>query len=105
MKNDTTIQEFIENSPTTKIAFSSFIIGTLLFVLYITTKEEGLLLLGFLYTLIAVVVNLIVFFFLCYNLIVNFQNCKQIILEMGIVIANIPIVILYISLVINNPFN
>jgi hypothetical protein len=105
MRNETTIQDFIENSATTKIAFGSFIVGTLLFVLYITTKGEELFIIGLFYILFAVIVNLIVLLFLSYNLIVDFQNWKQIIIEMGIVLANIPIVILYIFLLLNNPFN
>jgi hypothetical protein len=99
MEKLTSVQDFIEDSAPTKIAICSFFLGSVLLILFIITKELALIYIGFLYILSALFINLIALMILIYNLIINFHNRKKIMLEITILLANIPIVILYILLI------
>ena len=98
------METYFLNLPiSTKIAFISFTIGTLLFGTYFLISLSNILFLTSLYyTLIAIFVNGIVFLKLIYNWIKSPTKRFSIEKQALIVLANIPIAILYFFIIFYN---
>ncbi|VXB69277.1 conserved membrane hypothetical protein [Flavobacterium sp. 9AF] len=83
-------------------ALGSFIIGSVLFLVFTITHYEILIVIGFYYVIIAFFLNLILLLNTIYNLIVY----KHLFLfQLGtilILLLNIPISIFYVDLLLNN---
>ena len=81
------------------VALISFIIGTIILLLYKITNVDVIFFIGFLYVITALFLNAIVFFKLIYNLTI----CSQCILfQLGNILCmllNIPITLFYMYLV------
>lgn len=78
----------------------SFSIGTLIFLFYITSKSDGLIILGLYFTLFAALINFLLF---AINTICAFYSktyWKKYLLNSGLLLLNIPVVPLYIYLVL-----
>ena len=98
-----TIQEFKHFSFSTQLAVSSFAIGTLIFGLYFVLPEnDGILLLGLCYVIFAAFFNSAVVLNLFYQLLTTPSERENITIKILIVLANIPIAILYIHLIIQD---
>jgi hypothetical protein len=80
-------------------ALISFIVGSLLFTLYLFLKDDNIVLVGLFYVLIAVVVNLIVLFALLLAFSKPNINYEQNVLSIGILLSNIPIAIIYLYII------
>lgn len=93
-----------------QIALFSFLIGTLLFICYfLFPKWDNLLFVGLLYVLTAIFFNTILIINLFINFFAEQAQRKNIAIQIGIVLANIPIAIIYFSIIIysitsNSPF-
>ena len=80
------------------VSIISFLIGTLIFLIYITTENENLLFTGFLYVLVATFFNSIILLKLIY-LVITSTNYKLYFLgRIGIVCLNIPITFIYLNI-------
>jgi len=86
------------------IAGLSFGIGTLILLLHLSIKDEMIIGIGMLYLVFAFFLNASVFgsLIICSFLFKEYQ--KQILLQAAILLINIPVAILYLYVVINNPF-
>ena len=83
------------------IAILSFVIGTVILALHLTFKHNTtLLIVGLYFTIIAVIINLIVFLSLLVTAIINFEYRFELLKSCGIILLNIPIAFLYFYLVI-----
>ena len=86
----------------TELAIISFAIGTFLLVLQrMATDNYNILFIGLLYVLFAILVNGIMFFNLGYHFIILPRKREYIAIKILILLANIPITILYILIVFN----
>lgn len=90
-----------------ELAIISFVIGTFLLVLQKMAPDNfNILFIGLLYVLFAILVNGIMFFNLAYHFIVLPKYREYIAIKILILLANIPVTILYILIVFNiNPLN
>jgi len=83
------------------VFYLSFVLGTLILISFLLTKNEFLLTLGFYYVLAAAVINVIVFFyeFICF--VSNIADNKPHGNSAVLMLQNIPISIIYFLAVIN----
>ncbi len=96
-----TINHFNYLSFSTKIAVYSFGIGTSIFLLHlIAPEEEDILIIGLLFVIAATLFNSIIFLNLIYTLITDFENREHTVIQILILLANIPIAALYFFLVV-----
>ncbi len=83
----------------TTLAVGSFFIGTLLFVAYqILPNEFNVITIGIYFLLFAIPVNSIVLLNLAYHFILLPNYREELAIKMLIILANIPVVILYLYL-------
>lgn len=84
------------------VAGISFILGTLLLVLFLFFREiESIIMIGIYYVLIAFVINSFIFFWLIVRLINCSENKIELLQATGVILSNIPIAIGYFFIVIN----
>lgn len=82
------------------ISISSFLLGTLLLIVYLITKSEKLLFIGLLYVFFMSIINIL---HLLATIIFHFQekrNTKDTLIKIGLILTNIPIAYLYTVIVI-----
>ena len=85
----------------TQLAIFSFGIGTLLFLThFIFPNYFPILVFGYIYLLIAIVINIITFLYLIYQFTKK-QDTEDIIIRILILLSNIPIAFLYAYIVLN----
>ena len=86
----------------TYLAITSFGIGTLLLILYLLFPETLLLIYaGYFYVLLAILINGITFLHLFYLFIIHRVKREIIAIRMLILLANIPIALLYLNIVLH----
>lgn len=86
----------------TYLALLSFSIGTLLFLLHlIFPYEDGILILGFFYVLFAILINCLSLLNLCYLFLTEPEHRETNAIRILILLANIPIALLYFYIVMN----
>lgn len=101
MKSGTLNQSLLREF-STKLAFVSFSIGTILLALQkILPFNIEIIIMGFIYLLFAILVNGIMLFNLIYHFIIFPKQREYIAIKILILLANIPIAILYILIVFN----
>lgn len=81
-----------------KVALISFCLGTLLFLTALYTKQDALLIIGFLYVVTAVIVNLICFATVFINLFNPKQSIQESFVTLILLSLNIPVAIFYFSI-------
>jgi len=86
------------------LAIISFLLGTLILLLYLVSKSEAFLVGGVFYVIIAVTLNTITLIQLLANSIINYQYYRENLITMLLFITNIPIAIGYSSVAINTHF-
>lgn len=82
------------------IAFLSFIIGTILFVLQLYNEALGLIYFGFIFIIIAVIINTISLLILIFSILGYTEQKLELLKTIGIVLLNIPIAFLYFYILI-----
>ena len=94
----------------TQVAVYSFLIGTVLFLLsFPLHRHELIYSIGLLFVYLATFINLMVLIWLLYYLIVNKYERQQIVIEILILLTNIPIALAYFLIIVegiesNSPF-
>lgn len=84
----------------TYLAIGSFSIGTFLFLIHFILPEFGLLyLIGYFYLLFAFLINLLVFLNLLFQFLIKPEEREDLAIKMLIMLANIPIALLYLCIV------
>ncbi len=78
-------------------AFISFIIGSILFLIYLLFKPIPIIYTGFIYVIIATIVNFIYLIRLLANLIIEINKIETL-YTIAMSLLNIPIAILYFNL-------
>ncbi len=86
------------------VATVSFLLGTCILLLYLISGSEAFLVGGAFYVLIALVLNAITLIGLFTNAIINYQYYKENLVTILLFAINIPVAIMYLFLVMNNPF-
>ncbi len=81
----------------TQLAITSFIIGTILFLVYNTFHVQDLLFIGLLYIGIAFILNTITFFYLIYFMIIEREQKQYFLIKILILLSNIPVVFFYLN--------
>lgn len=95
-----TTHEPFEEKESTELAIGSFIISTLLFVLYIVTNANtNVLIIASPFVASALIVNTIMLFHLIDKFIFLPSDRKDIAVKILILLSNIPIIILYYSII------
>ena len=95
-----TTDEPFEEKQSTELAIGSFIVSTILFVLYIITNaSSNVLIIAFPFVVSAIVLNAIMLFHLIDKFISLPEYRKDIAVKILILLSNIPITLLYYSIV------
>lgn len=83
----------------TQLAIGSFIIGTILLIMHLLFPNGNLLFVGFLYVIIAILVNLLMLLQLLYLLLTQKNHQDYFTTKILILLANIPIAFVYLRIV------
>ena len=95
-----TTDEPFEEKQSTELAIGSFIVSTILFVLYIITNaSSNVLIIAFPFVVSAIILNAIMLFHLIDKFISLPEYRKDIAVKILILLSNIPITLLYYSIV------
>jgi len=86
----------------TYLAITSFGIGTLLLILFLLFPMPLLIIIGYFYILLAILINGITLLYLFYLFIIHRLKREIIAIRMLILLANIPIALLYLNIVLHN---
>jgi hypothetical protein len=98
-----TIHNPFEEKQSIELAIGTFIISTLLFILYIISNENPIVLvIAWPFALAAIVVNLIMFIHLMERFIHLPQQRKEIGIKILLLVSNIPITFLYYLVVMKS---
>lgn len=81
-------------------AIISFSIGTLIFLLFLGSNSDGLIMLGLYFTLFAVGINTLLFLFNSICAFFSEKYWKKYLTNSGLLLVNIPIAILYLYIVL-----
>jgi hypothetical protein len=79
----------------TRLAIASFALGTLILILFLYTKNFQVAFAGFIYLILAVIINLIVLFRLIYLLVTQTNHQEYYTIKILILLANVPIALVY----------
>jgi hypothetical protein len=89
----------------TQVAVYSFSIGTLLFLLSFVFNNNGYLIItGYVYVIIALLINTLILLWLICNLILLKEQRQETLIKILILLANIPIAFFYLFIVIGTIF-
>ena len=86
----------------TQLAIGSFIIGTLLLLLHLLFPESIVIIIGFLFVVFAIKINIAVLANLIYLLITQKNHFEYYTVKILILLANIPVTIVYLKIVFQN---
>lgn len=82
------------------ISISSFLLGTLLLIVYLISKSEKLLFIGLMYVFFISIINIL---HLLATIIFHFierRKTKDTLIKIGLILTNIPIAYLYTEIVV-----
>lgn len=86
----------------TQIAIASFLIGTLIMLLsQVFPNEDGIVFLGLFFVVFAFLINAAMLVLLIYFLLTESEHREYFAVKILILLANIPVVILYLYMLIN----
>lgn len=101
MQTTLTHEEPFEGRTSTELALGCFAIGTLFFILFLTLQDTSfVLIIGFIFMVMAVFLNAIMFCHLLHHFYILPQQRKYIGLKIIILLGNIPIAFLYFNIII-----
>ncbi|MCC9074215.1 hypothetical protein LNQ49_21730 [Flavobacterium sp. F-65] len=93
-------EEKFEGRPSTELAIGCFTIGTILFLFFLLLKDNSnILILGFLFVVAAILLNVIVLLHLVHSYFILPNQREYIGGKILILLSNIPIALLYYSMV------
>lgn len=97
MQTTLTQEEPFEGRTSTELALGCFAIGTLFFILFLTLQDTSFaLIIGFIFIVFATILNGIMLCHLQYHFYILPQQRKYIAQKILILLANIPIALLYL---------
>lgn len=97
------LEKFRELPTSSQIAVISWAAGTLLFAMaFVFPREDGLIVVGIIYIVIAGIINGILLLFLLGKLLSDNENKQYYLTQIAILLANIPIAILYAYFIITS---
>ncbi|MES2277147.1 MAG: hypothetical protein V4592_14050 [Bacteroidota bacterium] len=76
----------------------SFIIGTLILVMYALSLDFGVMYLGILFIMLAGLTNVVVLILLLFKAVTDAPHRKKLLLTAGMMLINIPVLIFYLSI-------
>lgn len=76
-------------------ALLSFVIGTIIFILYFFTSSFSVVIAGYVFVIVAVIVNAVLFVLLAKVIFTNRQQRRRILFTGLVLLVNIPVVMLY----------
>jgi hypothetical protein len=82
-----------------KVALYSAVIGTLLLVSYLISKDNLLIKIGFTYILFAILINIFILLVLFIALFLHVAHWKNIVATIICVLLNIPLTIFYLTII------
>ena len=95
-------EEPFDGGTSTELAVGSFTLGTLFLILFLTLQDTSfVLIIGFIFVVMAMFLNAIMFCHLLQHFYLLPQQRKYIGLKIAILLSNIPVALLY-YLIINN---
>lgn len=84
-----------------KFALFFFIVGTMLFIIQLLTREINMItVIGYFYVGASIIINSIVVLILLFQLI-NYKRKKETLTSIGLILINLPIAFVYSYLVVN----
>lgn len=96
-----TTEKPFEEKQSTELAIGSFIVSTILFALYIVSNgSSNVLIIAFPFVTAAILANTIMLFHLMDKFIALAEQRKDIAVKILILLSNIPITLIYYSIVI-----
>lgn len=99
MQTNLTHKEPFDGKPSTELALGCFAIGSLFFILNLTlTDSSFILLIGFLFIILAIPLNIIMLTHLLHQYYILPQQRKYIGTKILILLSNIPIALLYYTI-------
>jgi hypothetical protein len=102
MQTTLTHEEPFEGKTATELALGCFTIGSLFFILLLTlTDNSYILLISFIFIVMAVPLNIIMLIYLLQNFLNLLQQRKYIGLKIAILLSNIPVAFIYYT-ILNN---
>lgn len=110
MQTTLTQEEPFDGRTSTELAIGCFTIGTLFFILFLKLQDTSfVLIIGFIFMIMAIFLNAIMFCHLLYHFYILPQQRKYIGLKILILLGNIPIAFLYYIIInyfasANSPF-
>jgi hypothetical protein len=81
-----------------RIAIISFVLGTICLLLFKTNDDTGFVGIGYFYTLFAAFVNAVVLLLVIFHGIRRYKEYTEHLITIVIILANIPITLLYLNL-------
>lgn len=94
-----THEETFEGKASTELALGCFTIGTLFFSLFLTLEDTSFIfIIGFIFIVMAVPINVIMFGHLIHNYLILPQHRKYIAVKLLILLSNIPVAFLYFNI-------
>lgn len=97
---DSINEEKFEGRPSTELAIGCFTIGTILFLLFLMLKDNStILIFGFLFVVFAIFLNALVLLHLLHSYFILPNQREYIGCKILILLSNIPIALLYYSMV------
>ncbi len=88
----------------TSVALASFIIGSILFLTQFFSNSRGVILFGYSFVISAGLVNLGIFIVLILKIITEKDNRIKHLKTSALMLANIPIVLIYLFFVFKGPY-
>ena len=74
----------------------SFIVGTVILLLYLITKSDELIMFGCFYLIVACCINALLLILILFLLVSNPKSYREILITIGIIMLNIPIALFYL---------
>ena len=80
------------------IAVSSFLMGTLILLIFMMIESPAIMIFGIIYIFIAAIINLIFFSSVIYKKAKDYISTKETLISLGIILSNLPIIYLYFQI-------
>ena len=95
-KTDSVIYSTIKSSII--IAISSFLIGTLILLIFMMIESPAIMIFGIIYIFIAAIINLIFFSSVVFKKAKHYISTKETLISLGIILSNLPIIYSYFQI-------
>ena len=98
LKKNTNFVTYSTTKSSRIIAASSFLIGTLILLIFVITESPAVMFFGIIYVFIAAIINLIFFSSVIFKKAKDYISTKETLISLGIILSNLPIIYLYFQI-------